>query len=739
MISRNAIAANAKAGAAAGARIAALACAVDLVVFAATNASAGYDAAAVFAGLLAAAGAYGLIALELAAFLAIAAAYVGGSRDLGGAVRGRLDGARRYLSSREPQLCRDFTARFFGAALGLAAGIAVAVPLSQRAVADIRTPIFAAAVAVGCTIGALAFAAAAWPVWRRTGELVAALTPRGWRPAFQIASALALAVAVGTFAIAWTWRSFGFALSWRGPIFALTFAATATTALAGGLPRWAPSRVARRAALAAGALLPLAGIAFAALMPRSLVRVNELLDGATGPISVAHGMAERLLDFDRDGYLSVLGQGDCRPFDARVNPAAKDTPNDGIDQNCSGADSARKITVAPARQDYPATPKPRPMPVILITIDSVSGPDMDLYGAPRKTMPALTRWADSAMVFERAFAFGPATRLSLPSVVTGRYMSSQAQPKKPVPHGVWGKGNVTLADILSHKGYATIAVAPDSYFSKTLRWIYQGFKKVILDPAKGPDGLTAPLVTDAALAALRETGGADRVFLWVHYNDAHLAGKSYALPREIAPFPGGEPKDEHDTKMLYIDGQLDRLLRGVDEVFGQKPRIVVVSADHGESFDETHIAKAKARHAWDLSTSVTHIPLIIQSPYGKPGRTKRVASNVDIVPTILNGLGFKGRDLQGDSLVPTLLTGADHNRPIIQEMFYPEFLARGKPPLAKAAIRRGEYVLHRRGGGFFLFDFVRDPGENNDLAARMPALAEELAGSLEVMIGGDED
>jgi arylsulfatase A-like enzyme len=300
--------------------------------------------------------------------------------------------------------------------------------------------------------------------------------------------------------------------------------------------------------------------------------------------------------------------------------------------------------------------------------------------------------------------------------VTGKYLSTIRHKPKPRTHGAWDKGNVTLADVLDRAGYRTIAVAPDPYFSKTISWIYQGFRELITEPAKGTDGLTAPLVTDAALTALRSGDATDRVLLWVHYADAHLAAKDYAVPPGMQPFPGGTPKDDHDTKMLYIDRQIERLFAGLDEIFGDAPRLVIVTADHGESFDAAHLKKARARHAWDLSTSVTRIPLVVSSPYGVPRRTNRLANTIDIMPTVLNAVGLTAEGIDGDSLLPTLLTGADAGRPIMQQMFLPEYITRGKDPLYRVAVRRGELALYRSGAIHALYDYVRDPSEERDLA-----------------------
>jgi arylsulfatase A-like enzyme len=364
------------------------------------------------------------------------------------------------------------------------------------------------------------------------------------------------------------------------------------------------------------------------------------------------------------------------------------------------------------------------MPVILVTVDAASADHLDLYGYERKTMPRLTRRAASGVVFERAFSFGPSTRLTFPSMMTGRFMTQIRHKAKPRAHGPWDKGNVTLADLLAKAGYATHAVAADPYFSRTTRWIYQGFDSIDDAPAKSKRGVSASLVTDAALAALDGLAAKDRFFLWLHYMDAHMASGDYKLPSGVKPFPGGKGADKYDTKLLLIDEQLDRLLAGIDARLADRPRAVIVTADHGESYDRKHAAKA--HHGWDLTTSVTNVPLVVWSPWTKVARSRRLTSSLDLAPTILNMLGLRARGLEGDSLLPSLQGAKDPGRPILQQMFIPEFLSQGKAALTRVALRHGDYVLQRTAQVNELYDYASDRGEERNLFQARPDEAETM-------------
>lgn len=721
---------NAALGARLGIAASAVAFAADVAVLAGDALVEGLPASTAALGALVAAAYYGLVALAAAALGAASAAYAGGSRGLAPVLEGRLEALRGGLLTGDPGERRAFVARLVSRALALALAAAFAVPVARMAVEEIRTPVYAAAVSVAAGFAGLALAAIAGPLLRRTGDLLAAAAPRPPRPAAVIGAISLLAVTAAGAAIARTWDTFGFALPWRGPLLLVAFAAVFTAAVAAAATPSSRARLRRvpRPAGAGALALVAAGTCAFVWLPGSQVGVNSLLARSTGPISAVHALVSRHLDFDGDGYLSFLGQGDCAPFDAGRNPSARDIARDGVDQNCDGKDRFAEISVPPGRHDYPLDPVAGPMAIVLVTVDAASADHLDLYGYERATMPRLARRAATGVVFERAFSFGPSTRLTFPSMMTGRFMTQIRHKPKPRAHGAWEKGNVTLAEILGKAGYATHAIAADPYFSKTTRWIYQGFATVDDAPARAKRGLSATLVTDAGLSALDGLAGKDRFFLWLHYMDAHMAGGDYRIPAGLEPFPGGRGVDRYDTKLLVIDGELDRFLAGIDARLGGRPRLVIVTADHGESYDEKHAIKA--HHGWDLSTSVTNVPLVVWSPWTRIARSRRLTSSLDLAPTILNAVGLRAAGMEGDSLLPTILGEADPGRPILQQMFIPEFIAQGKAPLTRVALRHGDMVLHRAAQVNELYDYASDRAERRNLFAERPEQAESM---MEVM------
>ncbi len=456
-----------------------------------------------------------------------------------------------------------------------------------------------------------------------------------------------------------------------------------------------------------------------------MTSTNVLLEEATGPVSIVHELTSRVFDRDADGYLHFLGQGDCAPDDPSIHPGARDLPNDGIDQDCDGVDRFFSVNAKKGRFDYSSNPPAAHMPLILVTIDTVGSPHLDLHGYERKTMPGLTAHARGGAVFNWAFSEGPSTRFTFPSMMTGKYCTEVKRRVSKRSTASWHWSNRTIAQVLLKAGYETEAIAPDIYFSKRIRWLYRGFRKTDTSAAEQKiRHSTGASVTDAALTRLDHLASKSKFFLWVHYTDAHATRNKYILPEGIAPFPGGRKTDHYDRCLQILDEHVDRLLTGISDRMGDIPHVVLLTADHGESFDWKH--KEEGHHGRDLSTSVTHVPMIVWSPYSEGRSIDRLTSTLNIPPTFFNMVGIEKADVSGDSMLPSIQGEPDLNRPIMQQMFLPENIGRGKDPLRRVSVRLKDHVLHSVGGRLSLYNFKEDPAEKKDLVAIEPGLAGDM-------------
>ena len=358
----------------------------------------------------------------------------------------------------------------------------------------------------------------------------------------------------------------------------------------------------------------------------------------------------------------------------------------------------------PARPGAPRRPKQhlRPGPrapsssLLLITVDALRADHMGLYGYHRPTTPGMDRWAQDAVVFERAYCPTPHTSYSLISLLSGR----------PVNHGDPAPRS-TLARWLREHGYHTAAFFPPAVFYtdgdrfRALEQARLGFRHV--DYAHRD----ARARVDRALAHLRGLPPGQRFFAWVHLFEPH---EPYAPPAGLAFGP--RDVDRYDGEVLAADRQVARLVEAVRRL--RPHTAVALTADHGEAFGE----HGAFYHGNSLFEEQVRVPAVVSVP-GVPGR--RVAgavSSVDLMPTLLAVAGVKAQgQVTGTDLGPWLL-GEDPARlpPVLVRLY------------DRSAVIRGSWKLIHHASWDYreLYDLRADPGERRNLVSYKPHLAAAL-------------
>ncbi len=427
-------------------------------------------------------------------------------------------------------------------------------------------------------------------------------------------------------------------------------------------------------------------------------------------------LADRLLDRDGDGFSAFFGHGDCDEGDPFVNPGAIEIPDNSEDEDCDGIDpSFRDLIAKPRWRTKGRKPVRGKYPIVFITNDALMSSHTRLFGYKRNITPNIDSLIEKSVAFKWAFSQGPSTRLSFPSIFTARYDSQVARGKKrPLPFPFLPR-NRTMSEILKGHGYRTVAVVPNRYFTKKWRGILQGFDRTLLArPHK--KGHNARQVTQQAMRALRgETE--DPVFLWVHYFDNHWP---YDQPMGVPVFGKGR-MDRYDAEVMSADKSIGRLIRFVKRHFHGRPYLLILSSDHGQSFDKRH---PKHAAGYDLNTTTLHVPLAFHAPFLKPRVLEGQVGVIDILPTIVDLLEIKGRfKFEGNSLVPQLLRGREErDRVLFSQYFLQERLLKDLDPLVMVGIRnaRYSYFHDRRKGRYHLYEYRKDIHDATNLAHRLP-------------------
>jgi arylsulfatase A-like enzyme len=421
-------------------------------------------------------------------------------------------------------------------------------------------------------------------------------------------------------------------------------------------------------------------------------------------------VARSLVDRDGDGYSPILGGGDCDDNDPLRHPGALDLPENGIDEDCSGAD-LRLEDLAPPAPAPPPLAETRPYPVLLITIDALRADHVGAYGYARPTTPSLDALAAEAWRFERAYAQSNNTAASIPSLVTGRYPSSSPwsydHPKQRAPGWAYvtDEGNVTLAELLRDAGYRTGLFID---------------RPILLELGLGQGYTATADAADSAarLAAFAREPASGPWHAWLHLYHPHAPYSAH----ERFDF-GQTDLDRYDGEIAAADAEVGALFDALRKAGKWDDTIVVVTADHGEEFRD----HGGTQHATTLYEELVRVPLIVKLP-GLGARTVRQPVElVDVLPTILQVIGRPGPAwLDGRSLLREL-DATDGEATAYTEKY------NGQVWMSALVKDDWKLIAHRRDRFFELYDLGADPREQRNLAGDEPGRLKRLRMELDTL------
>jgi len=351
--------------------------------------------------------------------------------------------------------------------------------------------------------------------------------------------------------------------------------------------------------------------------------------------------------------------------------------------------------------------------VILVALESTAAQYLGLYGATPDISPNLTRLAQSAVVFDRAYAVYPESIKGLFATLCSRYPAFD-RPARDYA----GVSCRSPAAILREHGYRT------GLFHAG-RFEYLGMNAVIRD--RGYDlladagdiggnressfGVDEPAVVDFMLRWIDRLQPGKRFFMTY----LPIAGHHpYESSRGAAanPFPNDNEFDRYRNAIHDGDEALGALIDGVRQRGLAKQTMWIVYGDHGEAFGQH---AGNYGHTFQLYEENVHIPFLVSLPetLAQPVRSDRVVSLIDTAPTLLDLAGIAPpADYQGR----TALRG----KPAMS-LFFADY------SLGLLGLRDGpnKFVYEMESGRARFFDLVRDPNETHNLYTERSAAQAE--------------
>jgi arylsulfatase A-like enzyme len=350
--------------------------------------------------------------------------------------------------------------------------------------------------------------------------------------------------------------------------------------------------------------------------------------------------------------------------------------------------------------------------ILLITFDALSAEDMSLYGYRLPTTPNIDAFASKATVFKNFYSASTFTTPSVATMLTGIYPSENhvyqqigcvraEDARNSLPHAMRAAGYATgaflsnpLAYYLAESLRNEFDFLPEPIFQEGgLQHLwevtsplhqnsgigsrideYTDLQRVWSFLGRMPSDLAFRFRAVASFEHAREVLAKlpDGFFLWVHVMTPHspylpdAADRGRFTPddqqrteQDSEPwFPHYEPDQQnqvdqrrlaYDEFIVTADRAFGTFMSELENVGRLRDTTVIVSADHGESF-EGGVYGHGGRY---LTRPVIHVPLIIRTPEQQESRVVAfTADQTALAPTILElAEQPKPDQMRGQSLV----------------------------------------------------------------------------------------
>jgi len=328
--------------------------------------------------------------------------------------------------------------------------------------------------------------------------------------------------------------------------------------------------------------------------------------------------------------------------------------------------------------------------IILITIDSLRADHLHCMGYPKSITPTIDRLAKNGLLFTNAISNAPYTPYSIPSFISsnlpplhGKIRHTIAQVLKNYGYKTAAFNPNTIIFSDTYEGcdisngfdiydlmldynkrcmltlsflrmelmkYFRLKFNEDNLIYKIVYNFYNKIIKIfpeIFSPKDYNYVPNAESINNRAIDWIKNQK--NRFFLWLHYMDVHqpYAPIDYKNKKELfyliskyRDFPNMLNEEEvkklinlYDLEIKYVDKAINKFLTKLKEENHLENTIIIISADHGEAFDEHGALGHGGQFRVQLYDEYIKVPLVIWG-LEKRGVIDRQVQLLDLAPTI---------------------------------------------------------------------------------------------------------
>ena len=472
------------------------------------------------------------------------------------------------------------------------------------------------------------------------------------------------------------------------------------------------------------------------------------------------------------------------PADRRTPPHIRLLSSLGL----AGAIAAMMVARAAEADAGPNSAPNRPPNIVLIMADDLGWAELGCYGQKRIETPNLDRLASQGMRFTQHYSSAPVCAPARCSLMTGKHgghafvRNNYEAHNSPFGDRFGGQyplpaGTMTIARMLQARGYATGAFGKwglgavgttgdplrqgfDRFFGYNCqRHAHNLYPRYLVDNRGqrflegNTRGLTGKhygpgVIAEEMLKFVRQNKD-QPFFLYYPTVLPHLAlqapkayvdryrGRWPETPyRGRAYLPNDTPRATYAAMITFMDAQVGRLLRLLDELGLADNTVVFFTSDNGTTMLKQQVDYEFFQSVGPLrglKGSVyeggIRVPLIVRWP-GKiqaGSVSDHICAHYDLFATIADIVGAPAPETDGISIVPTLLGRSDQKE---HAYLFWDFAGYG----GQLAVRMGKWKgvkrhlrrRRRKPSKLELYDLANDIGEKHDVADKFPKIAARI-------------